>query len=530
MTSGKKSDNSSCESSGFTAEGIYHFLEWLVTALASTLVFIVFIMQVYRIPTGSMADTLKGAHFRLRCEQCGYRYEYDFSPRQYGLGENVIPKRDLPILKECRCPSCGYAYRVWMRDKDPRYYRRVYKGDQIFVLKCVYQFWEPSRWDVVVFKNPLEPHINYIKRLIGRPGEKVEIIDGDIYINDRIVRKPPSVQDELWMPIYENDYQPARPEEERFNRRSWRQPFENLGSSRWDLGGFGRPYFLLAEDGTQVHRIQYNPQIGNDFRAVYAYDPPDFQANMPICSDLMLRSVPHLEPGGGVGYELGKYGRRYQGWLHGDGRLEIFQVDSGEQKRLLASGTADLKGAVQRQEFRFSNVDHQLILEYGRNRLEYDLGRGAEDAGTWSHIQPEAAILGYGKVQLAHIGLFRDIYYMNTDVSNPRNPILQGGAGNPIVLGEDEFFVCGDNSPYSLDSRWWNKPGRGNHGRTFAQGVVPRDYFVGKAFFVHWPGGDSVLPGFIRFVPYVEGMKIIYGGSRSWDKAESLTAEAEKKP
>jgi hypothetical protein len=210
--------------------------------------------------------------------------------------------------------------------------------------------------------------------------------------------------------------------------------------------------------------------------------------------------------------------------------MEIVQIESGERKHLLAEGTASLQEGFQRQELRFCQVDHQLILRYGRSELTYDLGRGAEDAGTARHIQPEAAILGYGSIRLAHVGLFRDIYYMNTDASNPRKPILQGGAGNPIVLGKDEFFVCGDNSPYSLDSRWWNQKGLGNNGRSFTQGVVPRDYFVGKAFFVHWPGGDAIVPGFFRFVPYVEGMKVIYGGSRKWEKTESSAVNAEKQP
>jgi len=57
------------------------------------------------------------------------------------------------------------------------------------------------------FRNPIEPSINYIKRLIGRPGETVEIIDGDIYIDGQISRKPAKVQEELWMPVYDNDYQ-----------------------------------------------------------------------------------------------------------------------------------------------------------------------------------------------------------------------------------------------------------------------------------------------------------------------------------
>lgn len=524
----KKTEKQSCVSSECRAEGIYHFLEWLVTALASTLVFIVFLMQVYRIPTGSMADTLKGAHFRLRCEQCGYRYDYDFSPGQYKMKENMFPTQDLPIRKECRCPSCGYAYRVWMREKDPRYHQRVYKGDQIFVLKCVYQFFEPNRWDVVVFKNPLEPKINYIKRLIGKAGEKVEIIDGDIYINDRIMRKPPAVQEELWMPIYENDYQPIHPEEPRFNRHPWRQPFENVGSSRWDLGGRERPFFTLEEKDRTVHRVQYNPQIGNDFRAVYAYDPPDFIPYMPICSDLMIRCCPQMNADSGLGYELGKYGRRYQGWLHGDGRMEIVKIGTEEKRTVLAEGAAEIKDSFQWKEFRFFLADHQLVLEYGQTKLIYDLGRGVEDAGRERHIWPEAAILGYGAMRLFHISLFRDIYYMNTDVSDPRRPILQGGEGNPVILGEDEFFVCGDNSPYSLDSRWWNRPGTGNRGRTYRQGIVPREYLVGKAFFVHWPGGYPVIPGFFRFIPYVDGMKVIEGGSRRWDEKEQAAAVAEK--
>ena len=58
-------------------DAAYHNAEWLVTAFASTLVFIIFVMQVYRIPTGSMAETLRGAHFRVRCGQCGFRYDHD---------------------------------------------------------------------------------------------------------------------------------------------------------------------------------------------------------------------------------------------------------------------------------------------------------------------------------------------------------------------------------------------------------------------------------------------------------------------
>ena len=51
---------------------IANTFEWLITAFILAFVFRAFVMEAFRIPTGSMADTLKGAHFRLACPQCGY--------------------------------------------------------------------------------------------------------------------------------------------------------------------------------------------------------------------------------------------------------------------------------------------------------------------------------------------------------------------------------------------------------------------------------------------------------------------------
>ncbi|MBL7215914.1 MAG: signal peptidase I [Phycisphaerae bacterium] len=513
---------------------VYHTAEWLITAFASTLVFIVFIMQVYRIPTGSMAETLRGAHFRVRCAECGYRYDHDFLARQYGISDTLTPSEKLPIVHQIstppdspekylssRCPNCGYSEPPIYRDANKRLYtiehnrikpphmRTVFKGDQIFVLKSIYQFFQPKRWDVIVFKNPTDPRINYIKRCIGLPNETIEIVDGDVYVDKKIQRKPDKVQEELWMVIYDNDYQPAHPQENEFNGHNWQQPFEKVSGAAWNLAANGPSVFELDTDNNTIQRIRYNNRQGNDFRATYAYDDPSSFPHMPICSDLMVSYNLDIQNHSAAGAQIRKYGVIYQGWLYADGKLQITRLTPGGQPIVLEEGQCDRDDLQKTTRFRFATVDHQVVLEYGSARLVDDLGTSMNDAGANRTINPEVQIMGYGKLKLTHIGLYRDIHYINEpEVMN----VLRGTQDNPMILKDDEYFACGDNSPFSADSRLWPTEGLGNNGQTYPAGVVPKDYLVGKGIVVHWPGGYRLGKEPIRWIPYVDGIKIIYGG------------------
>ncbi len=80
-------------------------------------------------------------------------------------------------------------------------------GDYIFVSKFSYGYSKysfpfgfdlfggrigaskPKRGDVVVFRLPSNPEINYIKRLMGLPGDKIQVIEGQVFINDKAVDK-----------------------------------------------------------------------------------------------------------------------------------------------------------------------------------------------------------------------------------------------------------------------------------------------------------------------------------------------------
>ena len=508
------------------ATEVANTFEWLIIAFVLAFIFRAFVMEAFRIPTGSMADTLMGAHFRLRCSQCGYRYDHGCDSLRAKQGGNFFDVR----LPRTRCPSCGFK---------PPTTSIVPKsnGDRILVLKCIYQFVEPKQWDVVVFKNPLEPHINYIKRLIGRPGETVEIIDGDVYINGKISRKPPKVQKELWMPIYDNNYRPARPRERFFNGRAWQRPLKNTPGSQWQIDRARPAVFILDSAAEQINTLKYDSTLGNNFKASYAYNDITEYPYRPNCSDLMVRFYArHSKAEGQIGAGLSKYESRYRGWIDFSGEMVISRIFNG-QEEILSRKAIEIRPEERAVSFSFANVDHNLVLQIGTEKLTYDLGPLPTDTGAReTNIEPQAEIFGSGRLELSHIAIFRDIHYTSKQLpgSGRRGRATEGRS---LTLGDDEFLVLGDNSPNSQDSRWWNKDGIGNNGRFFRRGIVPREYLVGKALFVYWPGGYEFpwprgLKTFLannssrnrvlwmmntlvrlHWIPNISRMRFIYGGS-----------------
>ena len=59
----------------------------------------------------------------------------------------------------------------------------IMTGDRVFGNRLAYVFGEPERYDIIIFKYPDNEKELFIKRIIGMPGETVEIIDGKVYIN-----------------------------------------------------------------------------------------------------------------------------------------------------------------------------------------------------------------------------------------------------------------------------------------------------------------------------------------------------------
>ncbi len=68
-------------------------------------------------------------------------------------------------------------------------YPALSDGDHLIVDKISYRFSDPKRFDVVVFPFRYQEDTFYIKRIIGLPGETVQIYDGEIYINGKVLKE-----------------------------------------------------------------------------------------------------------------------------------------------------------------------------------------------------------------------------------------------------------------------------------------------------------------------------------------------------
>jgi signal peptidase I len=117
------------------------------------------------------------------------------------------------------------------------------------------------------------------------------------------------------------------------------------------------------------------------------------------------------------------------------------------------------------------------------------------------------------KAEVRHLQLWRDLYYRDQPMgglNGIERATLVNFPKNVVTLGPDEFFVMGDNSAQSADARMWkNKVELPEQGLNVEAGRVPRQFMLGKAFFVYWPAGYRPVKSFYAVVPNFGSMRFI---------------------
>ena len=528
-------------------------LQSLLVAFALALAFRGFVIEGFVIPTGSMAPTLLGQHARTRSAITGYEYAFDGSESLLirDVGPNGVPRwryQAVPILD----PMISQTRPI--DSVSPRtIVGETRMGDRVLVLKFLYEFFDPGRWDVVVFKNPVDPigpSQNYIKRLVGLAGEQLLLADGDVFVSKhgastsemRVVRKPDYIQNAVWQPVYDSDYIPGSEESEKEVRSlGWLgSPFESeefeLDDTRtWRASSGGRLTWqndrLSIRDFSAYNYLRY-PLRGSGRSADF-----NLRQTAPVSDVLIAVAITTSDPESfGTSLELSALNHRFVYTLR-NGKASLSLLDSSGRVKAIQEVEF-----VPEEAFELScvNVDQEMSIRINGSRLVelpyewspmerlenayvgFDLRRYTTDAHTLQMRRPEMVWDFSGKdVALRSLRVDRDLYYKPGRL-NPlqqaqangktiEGPLFATDPRNPAVLGEDQFLMLGDNSGFSRDSRYWGRPHRlvvdtvGDDSPFIAH----RDLLIGKAWSVYFPapgrissGGPAIIPDFgrVRFI------------------------------
>lgn len=487
-------------------------IQSLVIAFALAMMFRGFVLEGFVIPTGSMAPTLLGEHTLRTSPLTGYAVIVDTSRRSLLEKPSGMPH-------ELVDPMIG-PEAIFARPTTEELLHASRPGDRILVLKYLYGLFSPSRWDIVVFKNPTAPEENYIKRLVGLPNETVLLADGDVFVREeddhfRIRRKPDHVQRAVWQPIFDSDYRPA--DMELFGRlwpawegTGWSFDEDYVIRHTGDGGGTGGVPATLA--WSQRRRLL------NDWNG---YNLPEIapDAAYEECfsiSDLRVRAaVRPASDDGRITLRLLARGHVFEFELHGssaEARLRPIAARESGSFTARASGRIRPLRAGEIRRVECWHVDQMLRLFVDGSlvvELPYDwsaeerllFATGERDGWYADQAELEWRFSDAG-VELRHLRVDRDLFYRPDWLSSRGDPAFGTHPSHPAVMGPDHFFLCGDNSGASLDGRKLREP----HPLVRAQidptrFVVHRRLLVGKAFHVYFPSPHGLVEGGTRFIP-----------------------------
>jgi signal peptidase I len=499
-------------------------VESIVVAFVLALLFRSFEAEAFVIPTGSMAPTLMGRHRDLTCETCGDAFRIGCSKE---LDEGSCRLDPRAFVRLARCPNCGTVARLTDSSGNYLHAYPPFTGDRIIVEKLAYDFVEPARWDVVVFKYPEDARINYIKRLVGLPGETVFIAGGDIWTargeeEPVIARKPADRLRAMLQCVHDSRHVPTALAEAGWPL-AWSDWSGEGEQPRWTSDDEGRSFRVAAAAEPATLRWRhFVPQDWEGPESVLPQPEPalvgDFQPYNQAPEYVALHRDPALKTlidgahwvgdlavecllesrsdAGSVSLDLVEAGIRHTCTIDlATGQATLVGGEAADARR--ATVTTDIRGRG-RWRLLFANVDDELSVFVNGRPVTADppfaWRRAIDDAGEArpvlrggrpgetrpDDLAPVGLTVTGADLTVSKLRVLRDLYYVS---SGTQAALLGREPEEAMVaypLEADQFFMLGDNSSASKDSRAWGTPEHPIH-------HVDRRLLIGRALVVFWP-------------------------------------------
>jgi signal peptidase I len=537
---------------------VREIIETIVFVVVLVLLLKSFVAEAFVIPTGSMATTLWGYQKVVDCPECGYRFPVNSSSE----ADPQDNQRPIPVVG-CTCPNCRYAIDFANEAKQhPKWEAPTWSsGDRVLVAKFLYDLLgrQPERLDVVVFKFPGDASpsarwpvtgpfnrshvpINYIKRLVGEPGEVIAVHGGNLYripaakvpqeIRDQfdkdareadrngaknqlwqteythtqtgsaareffennrqqfqIIRKPPETMLAERRIVYDNDH-PARdlPGEEWERWKGW----SGNGRAFAHPGGTGEAW-LRYQNVLREHAGK--PQLITDFMgynsAALAGWGTGRQSGVNWVGDLMLECDAKVEKADGtLSLELSRGVDRFQARFDlPTGVCKLVRITNDAESEVATQPTAVKKPGT--YHLRFADFDQRLTV-WVDNALPFGDGVDYEPKEPGprkeNDLERPASVGANGAgVRVDHLQLWRDTYYTVAADGSPSAGDVPGVEfANPETwdgLKQMPVRVMRVQPGHYL-CMGDNSP-ESSDGR--AWGLVPERLLLGRALLVYYP-------------------------------------------
>ena len=502
--------------------------EFAIGLMLASMLLRAFVAEAYIVPSGSMAPTLLGHHQRVVCDAgCVHAV---------GTGEQARWPGATFVCPDCgqRTKLAGIPVSAGDRllvQKGSFSWSAPRRWEPaVFV--------HPGQRDEPT-GTLAEDNQAFVKRIVGLPGESVRIFEGDVFVDGRIARKGLDRFRSLAVTVYGAGTSPGQRWHAtgRWTHADGRllhleAPAQDGGRSMWrdtapgvaqeptqrtagppsdarpsaasldsrvggedTLGGQGAPGGRGS--GSVVYRHeQFSGHAGPvqdvcwynaDRGAVRRRAVKDLAVTGEIgwwapdgadgAGSLTLAVPPRTRTAAGVRLVATATATVAELTLAGDVIDRVLLEADAAAEAAWTGRTLRLPeptGADNLRRFLVASVDRQLWFALdGVAVFDHVLPGGLADCREepLPTAEPFAATAAGMPAVLGDLQVLRDVHYTD-QVSGVWRP---AGVGTPYPLGPDEYFMLGDNSADSEDSRAWRRPG------------VPRRALIGRPVLVHWP-------------------------------------------